>query len=408
MGRPQAGGRPPEGLPMTALRRMADEFDLVADAEAWAVALPAAGVRPRRLWRCGASAMRPSLVVAVPACDEESRIQACLEALAATLRVCGNAGVLVFVNNTTDATASRALATAMRCGLAAVVVDAATVPAMATAGWARRMALDLAAHWAPPDGVLMTTDADGRADPEWARANLSALAAGADLVCGRIEGDPLEAARLPAWIHGPDAVEAEYWALSVELDARIDPRPHDPWPHHGQSPGASLVVRAHDYLSLGRLPTPDHGEDRAFAAVIEAADLRVRHSNAASVTVSCRVTGRARGGMADCIAARIADRDSPADELLRPAAVTARRAAGRRALRVAWEGRLDAAAVFTRLRVPALAAGACLRSATFGAAWARVEAASPAFESPRLHPSDLVRELPLLRRLVTKAMEQRP
>ena len=393
---------------MLALREVADDPDLGADAAAWAPALPTAGVRLQRVWRCDAAVLRPKLVVAVPACNEDARIEACFGALARTLSDVPDAGVLLLVNNTSDDTASRALFAAIGRGVPAVIVDVATVPGMATAGWARRMALDLAAHWTRGNGVLMTTDADGRVDPPWALANLAALEAGADLVCGRVECDPDEAALLPASLHRRDVLDAEYWALAVELDARLDPRPHDPWPHHGQSPGASLALCTRDYLAVGRLPTPDAGEDRAFAAAIEASDLRIRHSNAASVTVSCRVAGRARGGMADLSAARIADRDSPADELLRPAVMTARRATARHALRVAWQGRGDAAAIFVQLGVPAAVAGACLRSATFGAAWARVEAASPAFQSPRLHPSDLVRELPLLRQLVIAATERHP
>jgi hypothetical protein len=246
----------------------------------------------------------------------------------------------------------------------------------------------------------MTTDADSRVAADWAWENLTALDAGADLVCGRIFGDQAEAAAFPASMHEPGALEAEYKALAIELDARLDPRSHDPWPHHGEAAGASLAIRAADYLTLGRLPTPPVAEDRVFAALADGSGLRVRHCDAARVTVSCRAKGRATGGMADAIAARIADSDSPVDDKLMTADATARTALWRRRLRTLWEAGRDPRPALGELAVDHPAPDAF---PSFHALWTWAQASAPALRSPRLRPSDLRQELPALRRLVEMA-----
>jgi hypothetical protein len=341
---------------------------------------------------CGDISCAPRTVVAVPVCNENERITGCLDALAQTLTDLPEAGVVLMVNNSTDGSTQTACRAMTALGMTGIVVDATFAPSIATAGWARRAALDIAEGWAQPDAVLMTTDADSRVAPDWVRANLQVLADGVHLVCGRIEADPEEAALLPDSIARSGELEGIYTALSIELDARLDPRPHDPWPHHGLASGASLAISAKDYRKIGGIPPLPCSEDRAFAALVERHDLCVRHSDAPVVTVSCRQKGRASGGMADAIAARIADPDSYADQSLLPAAITARRATLRRALREQWNLQHDFACLPRRNR-----------ATTFGAFWADVETHSRTLTSPRMRPSDLAHELPELRDLVAKA-----
>lgn len=353
--------------------------------------------------RCGVTGCAPETVIAMPVCNEAERITACLYALAQTLSDLPKAGVVLMVNNSTDGSAQTAFHTMAMLGLTGIVVDATFAPSIATAGWARRAALDIADRWAQPDAVLMTTDADSRVAADWARANLDALAEGAHLVCGRIAGDAAEEALLPDSIMPSGALESSYTALSIELDARLDPRPHDPWPHHGLASGASLAIRAADYRMIGGMPPLPNSEDRAFAALVERHDLCVRHSDVPVVTVSCRQDGRASGGMADAISARIADPDSYADQQLLPAAITARRAIRRRALREKWSE--DIASLQLSEAVGAVSGlhSGQHAATTFGAYWADVEASCETLRSPRMRPSDLARELPALRDLVAQA-----
>lgn len=364
-----------------------------------------ASFHPRTVLRSGDTSRSPDVVVAIPVCNESERVAACIDALGVALAGSPRAGIVLLVNNSSDGSANTAFLALAERGLTGIVVDTRLGPSMATAGWARRLALDIAERWASPDAVLMTTDADGRVAPDWADANLASLAQGAHLVCGRIAPDAAEAALLPACMVASGAVEGAYTALSVELDARIDPRPHDPWPHHGLASGASLAIRASDYRAVGRLQPLSCSEDRAFAALVERHDLCVRHSDAPLVTVSCRLQGRARGGMADAIAARIANPDSLADQRLLPAATTAHRATFRSALRKAWGAGCDVEQTMGAFGVSGAALEGAMRATTFGAVWAGVEAASVA--PARMRPSDLARELPELRRLVARARRGR-
>lgn len=137
-------------------------------------------------------------------------------------------------------------------------------------------------------------------------------------------------------------------------------------------------------------------KDRALAALAAGQGLAIRHSEAARVTVSCRTVGRAPGGMACAIAARIADANSPVDEALLPAAMTARRAICRRDLRVAWAAGANPEPILRRLGLTSAP------GETFGVAWAGIEAASPRLRAPRLRPDDLLRELPMMRRLIAR------
>lgn len=353
--------------------------------------------------RCGAFDERPDLVIAIPVCNERDRIVACVGALALTLSRQPRAGVVLLVNNSSDGSAEIAHLTLKRHGLTGVVVDATLDRSIATAGWARRLALDTAANWARPGAALMTTDADGCVAADWAEANLTLLNEGANLVCGRIAPDANDATLMPRSSARSDAIENEYTALSTELDARLDPRAHDPWPHHGLASGASLAMWARDYRAVGRLPPLPCSEDRAFAALVERHDLRVRHSDVPLVTVSCRMQGRAKGGMADAIAARIADPDSWADQRLLPAAITARRARFRRALRAAWAGQGGVESLMSELGVPAAQRARARQSRTFGALWAEVEAGAGTLAAARMRPSDLAQELSELRRSVDEA-----
>ena len=87
------------------------------------------------------------------------------------------------------------------------VVSSHLPSAQANAGHARRMAMELAAERAGPEGVLLTTDADSVVPPNWMLRNIVALHQGADLVCGRAVIDPIEAAINPAHLHADDELE---------------------------------------------------------------------------------------------------------------------------------------------------------------------------------------------------------
>ncbi|HEV7438742.1 MAG TPA: glycosyltransferase [Methylobacterium sp.] len=336
--------------------------------------------------------------MAIPVRNEAERIGPCLLALQAQEGAPDAAfGVVLFLNNCQDGTAAvvAALMPRLRFPLRVIERDFAG----AEAGWARRAAMEAAASWLDADGAptpaILTTDADSRVPPDWIARNLAALAAGADAVAGRIALDAQDAARLPDALHARGRLEGAYEALLIELAARLDPDPHDPWPCHGTASGASLAVRLSAYRRAGGMPALPVGEDRAFVARLSAIDARVRHCPDITVITSGRLDGRAPGGAADTMRLRCAEPAAPCDARLETLKRALLRILGRRRLR-----RLHARRNLTRtalwaplLAVPRAEARRIAGLDTAGAALAAIEAASPRLAFRPLTPGDLAPQI---------------
>jgi hypothetical protein len=259
--------------------------------------------------------MPSSVVVAIPARNEAERIGACLAALHAQQGV-GRFEIVVLANNCTDGT--EALGRQWQDRLPGLRIVSVTLPAhLAHAGEARRRAMAEAAHVSAPDGVLLTTDADTQAPPQWIASNLAAIT-GVDAVAGRAVIDPVEARLIPHHLHRMDALEQDYAALLDEIAALLTPLQHDPWPRHDEHSGASIAVRLPAYLAAGGMPKLPTGEDRAFFDALRRGGALIRHAPEVWVTVSGRLEGRAKGGMAETIRARIARAPDWLDDRLEP------------------------------------------------------------------------------------------
>lgn len=348
---------------------------------------------------------RLDAVVAIPVNNEAERIGDCLAALAAQRDLRRSRfGVVLLLNNCTDATADIALAMQPGLPFPLRVVQRRLPPSLAHAGWARRLAMESAAAMLGCRGVILTTDADGRVDPGWITANLAAIDSGAELVAGYVRADRAEHALLPQPVIARGRLEARYDWLLTELAARLDPVPHDPWPHHRMASGASLAIRLDTYRRIGGLSPLPLGEDRALAAAVAASGGRIRHSLAARVVVSCRLDGRAEGGMATTIRQRVADPGSPCDSSLERVVDAVRRARWRATLR-----RLHRTDCLAASRGWAnalqLGPGTAEHAATcprFGEAWALIEERSPALARRALCPSELPLQITAAKRLVAR------
>ncbi|MBB2187106.1 glycosyltransferase [Gluconacetobacter liquefaciens] len=344
---------------------------------------------------------RPTYAIAIPARDEEGRILSCLEACRVAMARWPQPGVIaLLVNNTGDDTAARALAWARKIGAPLRLAEWRFPDATAHAGTARRTAFDFARAQLGTGGYLLTTDADSRPAPDWVHASLAPLAAGrAAMVCGTIELDPSEFAQLPPWATANGAVEDLYGRTARELASLLDPDPLNPWPFHGTISGANLAMSVAAYDRIGGAPIVPHGEDRALVRRFLDHDLPVLYSDAPHVVTSCRLEGRAPGGMADTIASRLAGGQHWCDESLEPAQQTWFRAHVRARLRRAFrDGRQRDAA----LSEAGLSAGQRRTAPTFtcfGALWAFVETTSPRLARRRMSWEDMAAELPLLEAL---------
>ena len=168
-----------------------------------------------RVERLGpAPAARPHIVVAVPVKDEEQRIGACLGSLIGQVEVdFADVAVILLLNNCTDATAERVRTCADALPFALELRHVELQAAYANAGWARRLAMEAAAEWVCPDGLILTTDADTLMEADWIAANRREIAAGADAVAGYVNADPFELMELPPAILERGSLEWEYQQL---------------------------------------------------------------------------------------------------------------------------------------------------------------------------------------------------
>ena len=349
--------------------------------------------------------IRLRAAIAIPAQDEVAQLPACLAALAAQRGIAfGEIAVVVLANNCTDATAALARALAPALPFQLLVREVVLPAASAHAGGARRAAMDAAAKLLPPRAALLSTDADGRAEPGWLAANLAALAAGADAVAGTIEPDPLEAALLPACLRAREAREAEYALLLDEMAALIDPDPHDPWPRHAVHSGASIALNLMAYRRVGGLPEVPVGEDRALFQALIRSGMRVRHCPAARVVVSCRLQGRAVGGMADTMRRRLEDAvNAPVDAGLEPARLALRRLRCRHRLRRLRAGMPEAGDPWRLARslgVPLAELRALLRVPRFWQAWDDLQQHAAPLQPQQIALAALEAEISCARRVL--------
>ena len=256
-------------------------------------------------------------VVAIPVCNERDRVVGCLEALLAQASIApASLGILLFLNNCVDGT-RQVIEDWLPLSPWPVRIIEQDSPS-ASAGWARRQAMEAGAAWLGdvPAGILLTTDADSRVPPDWVARNIQAIEAGADAVAGRTMFDPVEMATLPAGFRQRQDRELEYDMLLAEVEAVLDPRPGDPWPRHRMKSGASIAVSVPAYRAVGGMPSISSGEDHAFIDLFRAHNLVVRHAPDIVVTTSSRLEGRARDGTADALKRRCGNLDSPCDARL--------------------------------------------------------------------------------------------
>ncbi|MEQ8898691.1 MAG: glycosyltransferase family 2 protein [Roseovarius sp.] len=311
------------------------------------------------------------VAITIPACNEAAHILRCLDAARTALR--GRGGIVLAVNGSQDATWDKARTWFEETRTPGILLDLPITPAGGV-GAVRHHAVTACARQLTPGGAVMTTDADSTVFPDWVDANLDELRH-ADLICGTVIADPTEFARLPPSIARLGAIEGEYVALTLAARRLLAPIPHDPDPSHLNEPGASLAFTMPLYRDVGGFPALTGSEDRIFAATAEARAWRLRHSAQARVSTSCRLEGRAPGGMAEALAGRITGADPLVDETLEPAAETLLRA------------RLHHA------RRECLSRGRGAESAL-----AAIETRLAAIERKRMRLSDVARETPLLAR----------
>jgi glycosyltransferase involved in cell wall biosynthesis len=202
--------------------------------------------------------------VVIPACNEESYIDRCLDGVRRASRQCPvPVVVLVVLDSCTDSTAARVAA---HPGIKTLVVRNASVGAARRAGVAWVLS---AVGTAPSQIWLAHTDADSVPPPGWLSYMVAAARGGADLILGTVIPDVADSKLLQAWR-----------AL------------HPARGGHPNVHGANLGIRASIYLGAGGFPSVDTGEDVALAA---RASALVPGSTVRTAAIAVRTSGRRIG-----------------------------------------------------------------------------------------------------------------
>jgi len=252
------------------------------------------------------------LTVTIPARNEARLLRRALDALAAQRPLegdppaIGTFDAIVFVNNSNDATVEIASAFAAAHPELPVAVACAELAAgEAHVGTARKRVMDAAAARflaaGAPHGLVATTDADTVVAPDWI-AQIYAAAAHADAVAGYVALGESEQAKLHAPVRLLYSRELSYRRAIADVEALIDPQPHDPAPRHASFVGAAFAVTARTYRAAGGVPALPALEDQAFARALLRIDARIRHSTLVRAATSARTIARATGGFGTFIA----------------------------------------------------------------------------------------------------------
>lgn len=233
--------------------------------------------------------MRAVSIVVVPARNEEDRIAACIDALAAQTVTAAGFEVILVADACEDRTEAVARAHAAELGINLTVLHGVG----AGTGPARRLGMDAAAERLEalglPNGLIATTDADTTPASDWLERQLAHLDSGAEAIGGMIELDPGDAERLPAAVRRRRRADAEQRLQTV--------RHSDPAAAHHHFAGASIGIRAQTYRRVGGIDPSPALEDEFFAErlrrhqvpVLRPADVRVR--------TAARTQGRAQRGL---------------------------------------------------------------------------------------------------------------
>lgn len=191
------------------------------------------------------------LWVIVPAYNEEARIGATLDALAAQTDL--DFTLLVVDNGSTDETAAKVSEFAARAPMPVRLLDEPEKGVGCAVDTGFRYAIDHGAR------LLARTDADCLPRPGWVAAAREALAAGAGMACGRIVARRDE--------HGP--LGRAGFALVVAVAAAFGRfRPANRGPEfltpYRMHAGNNMAITAELYLACGGMPRRPSPTDRTF------------------------------------------------------------------------------------------------------------------------------------------------
>ena len=255
---------------------------------------------------------RKDIAVAIPARNEEQRIGSCLSALAG--QCSERTTVVVVINNSTDRSIAVARHVADRKCIDLRIVHCVIEQDLGV-GAVRNIGCLHAIRHMPDLRYLLGTDADCVVGPGWVFRNSAHLET-SDAVCGRVTPLIGDLAVLQKMNQTLARNEGVYRGLVQTLYACYAEGCQSLGGTHGETAGASLAITKEAYLAIEGFTSVGAGEDRMIVRKLHRLGYRVRHANDVVVQASCRLVGRARGGMSDALKARIFHDDYYIDDCL--------------------------------------------------------------------------------------------
>jgi cellulose synthase/poly-beta-1,6-N-acetylglucosamine synthase-like glycosyltransferase len=225
-----------------------------------------------------------SVAVIIPAQNEETTVDCCIRSvLSALASAAVDHWVVVVADDCSDQTVERARKALGGAGEVAEV-------SLRSAGAARREGAARALrHWKnldPSQIWLANTDADTYVNDDWISVQLGFADDGVTAVAGIVH---LEA--------GGSAVAHEVYRTTYLMSAEGT---------HTHVHGANLSVRADAYEDVGGWSNLALAEDHCLWTRLRGRGWRISSPVSSVVTTSARLKGRAQGGFADTLGARVA------------------------------------------------------------------------------------------------------
>ena len=250
--------------------------------------------------------------VIVPVRNEAEHLPAVIRAIAHQIDEQGQPinpdsyELLLLANNCSDQSAAIARSLdKVYPALQLHVLEVSLPPDQAHVGKARQIVMNEAYRRLSTIGlnrrIIASTDGDTEVSPNWISALLKEFEKGVDAVGGRILTRRTAAAEINQNISLHYLRRLAHRYLTSQIEAFLDPQPHDCWPRHFQYYGANMAVLAEMYGRVGGLPCVEEEEDVALYRQLQQADAKIRHSLDVRVVTSARRTGRATGGLAELL-----------------------------------------------------------------------------------------------------------
>lgn len=244
--------------------------------------------------------------IIIPVKDEEEYIVKTLSSFANQVDIYGQAidrnlfEILVLANNCSDKSVQLIKKFQLdNPDLNVYLEERTLIKAQANIGYVRRKLMECAYGRLIKNGggIIMTTDGDTSAAPDWLHQTSLEIEKGADAVGGRIllYADEFESMDESIRLH--HLKDEKYHLLIAELEAKISNCNFDPVPRHHQHFNGSFAITTNCYERSGGVPIVEQLEDCAFFERLKTIDAKVRHSCNVIVYTSARCVGRTKVGL---------------------------------------------------------------------------------------------------------------